>query len=544
MIKNFLLKIIVLSTFILSIVILGFLFYPSFFVYSVTSPNPYNPYVILNVTNLPYHLTKVPITANDSRFSGETNYTRIATTTVSLSLTAPLSFQGYKFDSWEGCDSVQINVCNIKLVPTVGEFLKVRTVRVLYKGLVTLNVASSPITKVPITVNDSRFSGETNYTKSLESTTTVSLSLTAPLSFQGYNFSNWEGCNSTQINVCNVFILPGYGKSVKANYSKPIVVPPPSEASIAVRSSPLTGVSITAGNNYFSGITNYFRSSRSNIFTFLTAPSIVKLLGKEYKFVNWKGDCYSTSGGTCYINIRVGEAKSVEAVYLETSPSPLPVFLNVLSVQSFPIKNVKITAGDSKFSGITNYEKVSSSSISTLLVAPLGIQGYKFNKWQGCNSTEDNICNIEIDDGIKRTVLAQYDELKAILNVESLPIKGINITSNDPRFNGVTDYSRFSTSAISVSLTAPLNSSSPYSGYEFIGWGGCDSVRDNVCKVSVNFNESKKVIAAYYPKGKSCISTPTDDNSSINQPNQPKPEEYYFPNFYDKFFKYLMAKFH
>jgi len=83
---------------------------------------------------------------------------------------------------------------------------------------------------------------------------------------------------------------------------------------------------------------------------------------------------------------------------------------------------------------------------------------------------------------------------KALLIVQSSPITGISITASDPQFNGTTNYSKTSNSAINVSLTAPLEGPQ---GYVFDRWQGCNSVSNNVCNVSVALNQTRTVTAIY-----------------------------------------------
>ena len=90
----------------------------------------------------------------------------------------------------------------------------------------------------------------------------------------------------------------------------------------------------------------------------------------------------------------------------------LPLSLSTLNVKSSPITNILITASDPQFSGLTNYTKTSTTTISTSLTAPQiirrGSNSYIFNNWVGCDSTSNNICNVSINNGETQEVEARY----------------------------------------------------------------------------------------------------------------------------------------
>jgi hypothetical protein len=77
-------------------------------------------------------------------------------------------------------------------------------------------------------------------------------------------------------------------------------------------------------------------------------------------------------------------------------------------VQSSPITGISITANPSQFSGTTNYSVSSTNPISASLTAPMSFGSYEFERWQGCDSASNNVCNISVNLGQTKTVTAIY----------------------------------------------------------------------------------------------------------------------------------------
>jgi hypothetical protein len=86
----------------------------------------------------------------------------------------------------------------------------------------------------------------------------------------------------------------------------------------------------------------------------------------------------------------------------------LPVSEALLNVQSSPITGISITANPSQFSGTTNYSVSSTNPISASLTAPMSFGSYEFERWQGCDSASNNVCNISVNLGQTKTVTAIY----------------------------------------------------------------------------------------------------------------------------------------
>jgi hypothetical protein len=92
-------------------------------------------------------------------------------------------------------------------------------------------------------------------------------------------------------------------------------------------------------------------------------------------------------------------------IYFLTAP---PVSKALLIVQSLPITGISITANPSQFSGTTNYSVSSTNPISASLTAPMSFEGYNFERWEGCDSVSNNVCNVSVNLGEAKTVTAIY----------------------------------------------------------------------------------------------------------------------------------------
>jgi hypothetical protein len=106
---------------------------------------------------------------------------------------------------------------------------------------------------------------------------------------------------------------------------------------------------------------------------------------------------------------------------------PSPPSPAVLNVQSSPITGVSIIANPSQFGGTTNYSTSSTSTISASLTAPTTSNSYTFDRWEGCGLSSNNSCNVSVNPGQTKTVIAVYTTTSAIttfdLAVTSLDIR-------------------------------------------------------------------------------------------------------------------------
>jgi len=121
--------------------------------------------------------------------------------------------------------------------------------------------------------------------------------------------------------------------------------------------------------------------------------------------------------------------------------------------------------------------------------------GYYFAEWSGCDSVSGLSCIIAMDDN--RSVTAIFKRIFTLdVIVDSSTSGGvtggdINIAGDEIDCPGV--CSKSYREGTTVKLTAI-----PNPGYKFIGWTGCNSVKNNVCTVSMT--AEKTIVAMFKPE--------------------------------------------
>lgn len=171
---------------------------------------------------------------NNGTTSGTTPFTLTYNAGATVTLTAPVP-TGYAFSSWTGCTTVNGDACTVTLNSNT-------TVTAAYTAAVTnyvLTVDSvNPSSGVgisityPPTMNGP--AGTTPFTSTLAAGTMLSLS--APLTAGGNNFTSWTGCTSVSSNVCNVTV--NGNMTITVNYATtPTVTVTPASASINTEQS-------------------------------------------------------------------------------------------------------------------------------------------------------------------------------------------------------------------------------------------------------------------------------------------------------------------
>ena len=186
---------------------------------------------------------------------------------------------------------------------------------------------------------------------------------------------------------------------------------------------------------------------------------------------------------------------------------------NTLSVNSSPPTGMFITSASGSNSGVTNYTKTSSSTISDTLTAPASSGSYTFSFWSGCTSWSGTSCNVSVSGGGSQTVTANYSAPLGTntLNVNSSPVAGIAISGAYP---GTTNYSQTSSSPLNGTLFAPVSSGS----YNFTSWSGCTSWSGTSCNVSVSGGGTQTVMANYTLVGGSIPDLTIRNNSGGTVP--------------------------
>lgn len=169
---------------------------------SVAPPLP--TFTLTVASSNPNSGVAITVTPNDNngQGNGTTQFTRTYNDGTHVTLIAPSTTTGgNEFNNWTGCDSSLGTTCNVTMSAD-------KTVTAAYVTPTrTLTVASSnPNSGVSITVspndNNSQGNGTTQFTRTYNNNTSVTL--TAPSTAGGNNFSSWSGCDSSSGTTCNV----------------------------------------------------------------------------------------------------------------------------------------------------------------------------------------------------------------------------------------------------------------------------------------------------------------------------------------------------
>jgi hypothetical protein len=295
----------------------------------------------------------------------------------------------------------------------------------------SLTVNSSGASGVAITANNATYNGTTNYTRSgILSGTPITL--TAPATASGNNFTSWTDCTSASGNNCTVSMNANL--TVTANY---VATP---TYSLTVNSSGAAGVAITANNATYNGTTNYTRSGiTSGTPITLTAPVTVG----TNTFSSWTG-CASASGNNCTVSMNAN--LTVTANYVAT-----PTYS--LTVNSSGAAVVAITANNATYNGTTNYTHsgiISGTSIT--LTAPATASGNNFTSWTGCASASGNNCTVSMT--ANRTVTATYAAPR--LTITKTGVAALAGTVTGPGINCGLDCTEDYTVGTPVTLTGTI----------------------------------------------------------------------------------------
>jgi len=159
---------------------------------------------------------------NTSKSSGSTGFTLSYNSGTAVTLTAPATSGGNTFSSWTGCTGTIGATCTVTLNANTTV-----TANYAVPATYVLTVSSTnPASGVAITAspadNTSKTSGSTGFTLSYNSGTAVTL--TAPATSGGNNFSSWTGCTSTSGATCSVTL--NANTTVTANYVAPSKITP------------------------------------------------------------------------------------------------------------------------------------------------------------------------------------------------------------------------------------------------------------------------------------------------------------------------------
>lgn len=163
--------------------------------------------------------TNVTMTGAEGGTTNPNSYQITGLGVGDASVTAPLTSGGWNFDSWAGCSSLS-GANNEICTRTMSADLTVTATYISGTPQYDLRVDSVGAVGVAI-IASGGYGGSTGYTRSnIDQGTTITL--TAPLTSGGNNFSNWGGCSSTagaSDSVCTTNILTD--RNVTAYYIPP-----------------------------------------------------------------------------------------------------------------------------------------------------------------------------------------------------------------------------------------------------------------------------------------------------------------------------------
>ena len=186
-----------------------------------------------------------------------------------------------------------------------------------YMLMVNSSGANGVSIQVSPSDNNSQGTGTTSFSRTYNTNTYVTL--TAPSTSGGMNFSSWSGADSS--NGATAYVTMSGNKTVTANY----VTPPPQTYTLTIQSSGASAVSIQVSpsdnNSQGVGTTSFTRTYNVNTYVTLTAPST----SGGMIFSSWSG-ADSSNGTTAYVTMSGG--KTVTANY-QTPPPPTPTATTV-----------------------------------------------------------------------------------------------------------------------------------------------------------------------------------------------------------------------
>jgi len=197
-----------------------------------TTPPPPTTYALTVNSASPASGVVITVTSGNTALSsqGTTSFTLTYNAGTAVTLTAPATASGNVFSAWTGCTTTSTVTCNVTISANT-------TVTASYAAPTpyTLTVDSaSPSSGVAVTVtpadNNAASNGTTSFTRTYNSGTAVTL--TAPTTAAGNNFSAWTGCTTTSTVTCNVTISGN--TTVTATYVVPAVAVTPNPATVTI----------------------------------------------------------------------------------------------------------------------------------------------------------------------------------------------------------------------------------------------------------------------------------------------------------------------
>jgi 5-hydroxyisourate hydrolase-like protein (transthyretin family) len=341
----------------------------------------------------------------------------------------------------------------------------------------TVNSAN-PASGVAIGVSPADKTGSANGTTSFTRTydAGAAVTLTAPATAGGNNFSSWTGCTSANGATCTVTMSAN--ATVTANYAAAA-----QNYTLTVNSTnPASGVMIDVNNPHSSSghtSTTSFTETGPAGTLILTAPATAS----GNNFASWTG-CTTVNGAVCTVELNGNS--TVTANYTTPVTSTYVLTVNSANPASGVAIGVSPADNNGVANGSTSFTRTYNAATSVTLTAAATAGGNAFSSWTGCATTSTVTCHVTLN--ANTIVTANYAVAAHVLTVNSTnPASGVAITVSpadlNSAANGSTSFTRTYNAGTSISLNAPATAG----GNNFSSWTGCTSTPlTNVCDVTLN----------------------------------------------------------
>ncbi|MGA2217197.1 MAG: hypothetical protein ABSG51_03875 [Terracidiphilus sp.] len=230
--------------------------------------------------------------------------------------------------------------------------------------------------------------GQTPYTLTYNAGTSVTL--TAPATSAGNNFSSWTGCTTASTVTCNVTL--NANTTVTANYAQTYV--------LTVNSTnPSSGVTIDynnpLNNAIVPGVTSFTVTEPAGTTLNLTAPSTA---GANI-FTSWTG-CTTASTVACSVTLNANTTVTANyaQTYVLTVNSTNPSSGVTIDYNN-PLNNVIVP-------GVTSFTVTEPAGTTLNLTAPSTAGANGFTSWTGCTPSSTVTCSVTLNANV--TVTANY----------------------------------------------------------------------------------------------------------------------------------------
>jgi len=403
----------------------------------------------------------------------------------------------------------------------------------------TLTVNSTnPASAVAITVSPADTSGAANGNTSFTRTydAGASVTLTAPATSGGNNFTSWSGgCTSATV-TCTVAM--NAGTTVTANYTAPAKITPtvtvtPGASSITTAQPLAVNVTVTvpAGDatptgsvTLTSGTYTSAAATLSSGGATINVPAGSLATGSDTLTVSYTPDTasssvYNSASGTNSVTVTV-PARITPTVTVTpgassiTTAQPLAVTVAVSGGAGNPTPTGSVTLT----SGTYTSTAATLSSGSATINVPAGSLATGSDSLT-VSYTPDTASSSSYNSGTGTSPAVTVTHVYVLTVNSSNPASGLAITvspaDNNGAGNGTTAFTRTYNSGASVTLTAPATSGSN----TFSSWTGCTSASTVTCTVALGVNTTVTANYAAPAKTTPTVSvTPSASSITAAQP--------------------------